>query len=580
MTKWYHIGMRRAILFFSLLVIFVLGPYLFYNINFMGKIFPNIYVSGIDIGGLTQNDAISKLSENIAIPSKINFISNDKMFSLAASEIELNYNYKESIERAYNMVRTGNFFLDSMERVKLLVNPVKLGVLTNFNEDSVNSFVSTIKKDVVKNPVYPSINVNEGQIQIENGTTGTAIDLDKLRILIGSALSFNTTGDITIPITQIDPSLTGIEIEALRARAEKYLNKTLTLKFEYNTYSYKNNDLIRFLDPKKGYEDDNIKNVGYKIAKEINRDPQNPKFEFSGNHVHQFQPALDGVSLDTKTFNDLLALNLDNLAESKDTEVSFDIPVIKVKPDVRTDEINTFGIKELIGHGDSTYFHSIPGRVFNVNLAASRINGTLVAPGETFSFTKTLGDVSKFTGYQQAYIISGGKTILGDGGGVCQVSTTLFRAVLNAGLPVEERSGHAYRVGYYEQNSPPGMDATVYSPKPDFKFTNDTAHHILIVVKNNPEKFALTFDLYGTSDGREATITKPILSNYKAPLATIYQDDPTLPAGILKQTDFAAAGARVSFDYSVTKDGQEMYKKTFVTNYQPWAAIYLRGTKT
>ena len=236
------------------------------------------------------------------------------------------------------------------------------------------------------------------------------------------------------------------------------------------------------------------------------------------------------------------------------------------------------GIKELIGRGTSTYFHSISGRVYNVSLAASRINGTLVKPGDTFSFNDTLGDVSSFTGYQQAYIISDGKTILGDGGGVCQVSTTLFRAALNAGLPILERQAHAYRVGYYEQNSPPGLDATVYGPSPDFKFKNDTPAYILIQAKANSKNYSLVFELYGASDGRVATISKPVVSGVTAPPEDRYQDDPSLPTGQTKQIDFKAWGAKVTFNYSVTRDGEQIYKRTFISNYRPWQAVYLRGT--
>lgn len=305
-----------------------------------------------------------------------------------------------------------------------------------------------------------------------------------------------------------------------------------------------------------------------KITSEIDRDPIEAKFTFNNKKVIEFQASSNGLKVNTEETKR-------NIIEGK---LSFEIPTTIIYPNITTDKINNLGIKELIGRGTSTYFHSIPGRIFNVNLATSRINGTLVKPGDTFSFNQTLGDVSKFTGYQQAYIISEGHTVLGDGGGVCQVSTTLFRAVLNAGLPVTERASHAYRVGYYEQNSPPGFDATVYSPSPDFKFKNDTQEYILIEAKNDPKNYSLAFELYGTNDGRAVTISKPIVSNVIPSLPTVYQDDPTLPAGTLKQTDFAAAGAKVEFTYKVERNGETIYSKKFTSNYQPWAAVYLRGT--
>jgi vancomycin resistance protein YoaR len=391
-------------------------------------------------------------------------------------------------------------------------------------------------------------------------------------------LSFTNAENVNIPTENVDPTLSDPEVAMAKIRGEKYLGKSLSLKFESQNFDFNEKDVLDFINPAGGYNDVVLNDKVARIAEDIKRDPQNPKFEFNGIKATEFQPALDGITLENQKLKDLLVSSLDKLSESTDKNIAFDIPVTRTAPSVSTDQVNNLGIKELIGRGTSTYFHSIPGRVFNVNLAASRINGTLVKPGDTFSFNQTLGDVSKFTGYQEAYIISGGKTILGDGGGVCQVSTTLFRATLNAGLPIIERTAHAYRVGYYEQNSPPGLDATVYAPSPDFKFKNDTPGYILIEAKNNPKSYSLIFELYGTSDGRIATVSKPVTSNITPAPPTIYQDDPTLPAGTLKQTDFAAAGAKVVFNYSVVRGSEQVYKKTFTSNYQPWQAIYLKGT--
>jgi vancomycin resistance protein YoaR len=250
-----------------------------------------------------------------------------------------------------------------------------------------------------------------------------------------------------------------------------------------------------------------------------------------------------------------------------------------LKPKISTDKVNNLGIRELIGTGTSLFQHSIPGRIYNVTLASSRLNGILVAPGEVFSFNNALGDVSAFTGYKQAYVIQNGRTVLGDGGGVCQVSTTLFRSVLNAGLPVIERTAHAYRVGYYEEDSSPGLDATVFSPSPDLKFKNDTKNYILIQTVVDPDTLRLTFYLYGTKDGRQVTISTPAVSNQTPPPPDLYQDDPTLPVGEIKQVDFSAWGANVYFTRQVVKNGKTIISETFNSNYRPWQAIYLRGTK-
>jgi len=254
-----------------------------------------------------------------------------------------------------------------------------------------------------------------------------------------------------------------------------------------------------------------------------------------------------------------------------------EMPVQTSSPSVTTQEVNQLGINELIGRGTSIFRGSIASRIFNVGHASGKLNGVLIPPDSVFSFDDAVGDVSQLTGYKQAYIIQSGKTILGDGGGLCQVSTTLFRAALNAGLPIVERRAHAYRVGYYEQDSGPGLDATVYVPTTDFKFKNDTPNTILIQTIFDPKAMTLAFELYGTKDGRVATITKPIITKQIAPPEDKYIDDPTLPTGKVNQVEHKAWGATVKFDYTVTRNGEQIYQKTFTSVYQPWGAVFMKG---
>jgi vancomycin resistance protein YoaR len=186
--------------------------------------------------------------------------------------------------------------------------------------------------------------------------------------------------------------------------------------------------------------------------------------------------------------------------------------------------------------------------------------------------------VSANTGYQQAYIIQNGRTVLGDGGGVCQVSTTLFRAALNTGLPIVERTAHAYRVGYYEQDSAAGLDATVYSPTVDLKIKNDTPGYILIQTIVDPDSMHLTFNLYGKKDGRVAEVSKPIVYDQTPAPPPRNEDDPTMKKGTTKQVDFAAAGAKAKFSYKVTRSGATLIAQDFYSSYRPWQAVYLVGT--
>ncbi len=316
------------------------------------------------------------------------------------------------------------------------------------------------------------------------------------------------------------------------------------------------------------------------IQKKIYQEPVDAQFDVSNNRVIAFRESSNGKNIDFENLNKNLREEIPALAASRNPKiVRVDIPIKVTEPEVTTEEANDLGIVEVIGEGRSTFFHSIPNRIHNISLAASRMNGLLIAPNEEFSFAKALGDISKFTGYKEAFIIQNGRTVLGDGGGVCQVSTTLFRAVLDSGLPTTERHPHAYRVGYYEQDSPPGFDATVFAPTVDLKFKNDTGKHILIQSYVDPTNLSLTFTLYGTKDGREVLLSNPVISNVVPPPEPLYQDDPGLPKGTEKQVDFAAPGGKSVFTRTVTRNGKVIISDTFVSSYRPWQAVFLRGTK-
>lgn len=348
------------------------------------------------------------------------------------------------------------------------------------------------------------------------------------------------------------------------------------LKTKYRAYREKVT-----VEPEFDYNRELVDELVASVSAEIDRPAVEPKFRLAPRQtgqgrvkVTEFVQPKEGVRVIGEDLGDRI------VAAVFSSEESVEVPVEILTPLAPRGEMTAeqMGIKQLLGKGISTYVGSIPARKHNVGLTASKIDGILVGSGETFSFNQTVGDVSKETGFQEAYVIKDGRTELGDGGGVCQVSTTLFRAVLNAGLPVLERRAHSYRVGYYEQNSPPGLDATVYAPTTDFKFKNDTSSYILIQATADNGASSLVVELWGTGDGRIAKTTKPVITDQSPPPPDIYQDDPSLPAGQIKQVDWKAWGAKVRFDYTVSRGGEIIYSKTFISNYKPWQAVYLRGT--
>ena len=440
----------------------------------------------------------------------------------------------------------------------------------------LSSFALFFYQKMYENKIYSGVFVNN----IDFGGK-TKQDVKKFfaykNSLIGDTTIVFTSdyGIATISAKQIglgyDDNLSAEQAYSIGRSAGFLSNLSLILKAYTKgvylpvTYTFDQDKLLALIKP---------------LSEQIDKEPVNALFKFEDKKVTAFKPSSNGQTIDINQLNSrLLSKTLAIFSSEKPEVIIIPIPIKTILPEITTDKANNLGIKELIGEGHSLFYHSIPSRIHNIALGASRINGILVAPGEVFSFDKALGDVSAFTGYQQAYIIQNGKTILGDGGGICQVSTTFFRALLNAGLPIIERNAHAYRVGYYEQDSSPGFDATIFVPTVDLKFKNDTDNYILIQSQVDLNNYSLAFYLYGKKDGRFVSMKKPVITNEKPPPEPIYQDDPTLPKGEIKQTDFAAWGADVYFTRTVTKNNKVIISDKFISNYQPWQAVYLRGTK-
>jgi len=569
---------KKIILYPLLVILLLLLAVFFYNIYFWGTIFPNISLAGFSVSGKYPQVAADELGQKIAVPEKIVLAAKDQSFEIPTRDIELAYDFVKSASYAYEFTRTGNIFYDLSKRIELIFRPSDLGLRLTFNEQKLQEALSVIAGQITTEPVFPSVKITKGEVLVDKGAPGSELDIKLVSAEIGKALAHASGGPVVLPLKTIDPTLSDQEADAYRERAEKLKDKTLTLKFEFQVFNFKGNELLALLDPKSEYAKDAIDKAVESVSGQVNREPQDSVFVFEAGRVQEFAPAKDGVVVKSDSLADMIRGNLRTLETSEETKLSLDIPVERKAPKIQNEDVNNLGIKELIGRGSSRFSGSIANRIHNVALAASRFKGVLVEPGATFSFNDVLGDVSDFTGYKQAYIIKDGKTVLGDGGGVCQVSTTLFRAVLNAGLPIIERRAHAYRVGYYEQDSPPGLDATVYAPTTDFKFKNDTSGHILIQTITDTKKLTLVFEIYGTSDGRIATTSKPVVSGVTPPPEDLYVDDPTLPLGKINQIEHKAWGAKVTFNYKVERDGELIYQKTFLSNYRPWQAVYLRGT--
>lgn len=236
------------------------------------------------------------------------------------------------------------------------------------------------------------------------------------------------------------------------------------------------------------------------LGRRVNKDPVDAKLKIEDGKVSVFELGKNGLQLDLEKSVEILATNLLRNNYTEKINLSF----ASTEPAMQSGDINSLGINTLLGEGRSNFRGSPPNRIHNIKVATSRFNGVLIKPAEEFSFVDILGDVDEEHGYKAELVIKKDKTEPEFGGGICQVSTTTFRAALYSGLKITARKNHAYPVAYY---NPQGMDATIYIPRPDLRFKNDTPNHILVQTEISGTE--LVFRFYGTSDGRRTEIEGP-----------------------------------------------------------------------
>ena len=598
-----------------LLTLFVI-LFVFLNYYFRSRIAPNVQIGNVNLTNKKADNAQELIASELTAftNSPVTFYIEGVSVKSDLQSLGIKIDEAETLEIAKGLGKSPNtwgnivFWLES-PFVKRQISPQYSLDISKFTETT-----GAIFSEFETEPQEAAIIFKNGTFEIQEGQPGTLINQAKL----ASDLKKNIAGlshfAINLEITASEPAFKAAQAQNALLKVSEIAKNHIVLTYGNQKWQISGKDLADMLDFKPDNQltpqntkisiisnslvvksakladnpDSNLKVLLSpikinafvdEIAGSINTPTVNAKLRFEDGKVAEFTPAQDGQELDIGKTTKMIQDSLLSPQPDVNKTATIALPVSTTRAKVEGSGINELGIRELVGRGISYFSGSITNRIHNISLGADRISGTIVAPGEVFSFNKSVGEVSSATGYRQAYVISSGKTVLDDGGGICQVSTTVFRAALDAGLPIAKRTAHSYRVGYYEQGgNKPGFDATVFAPAVDFQFKNDTNYHILIQTVVDKKNAKLQIDFYGTADGRKVEITTPVISNVVPAPPDRYQDDPTLPKGTVKQVDFAAPGANSVFTRKVYKNDKLLIDDVFKSNYRPWQAVFLVGT--
>lgn len=604
-----HFSFRQLI--FQSLAVFLLGTILFftlsisiigvYQIWYANQIFPGIAIDDVSVGGMTIEQAAGYLASHFELSDngKITLWYGEHSVEVTPEQIGISLDWQSSIIDAYNYGRKGSIGSWFAYQLSGNFSNHSLAPTIIFDQSRAYAVLEQISAYYDQPAKEASLYLNGTQVVTESGQVGKELDITASLEQINKQIAELNLEQIILPVTQTDPQI--LDASPFASAAQEILNKPLTLTLhssgqdEYQMWSVDVEDLAQMLTFEKVSQDgqsilipqlkeDYIDAYLDELGQQIEIETENPRFIFNDDtgQLDLLTPGIEGFRIDHTATK--AAINKALQAGSSTIEIA----VIREMPQVS--DLATgkeLGISELVHSESSYFFGSSEARVQNIETAASQFHGLLIPPNATFSMAETMDEITLDNGYAEALIIYNGQTIEGVGGGVCQVSTTLFRTAFFAGFPITERHPHAYRVSYYEKTAGnsrnddlAGLDATVYVPLIDLKFVNDTPYWLLMETYINRSANRITWKFYSTWDGRSVKWQTSGPTNIEEPKKPLYKENSDLAKGEIEQVEWEAEGADVRVDRTVYLDDGILLEDTFKTHYEPWRAVYEYGPGT
>ena len=585
------VGLLLAILILSAVI-------LKYERDYADKIHPGVTVAGVDLSGLTLGQAVVNLNANLTYGrlGQLHFSNGQDNWVYTPDDLGFSYDPVEVAKAAFDIGRGKGTMVNLGEQLKARNQGIDITPSIVYNQAKAYNVIQGLAAQTNIPLVEPNISLDNTTVNVITGQAGRTVDVQATLRNIEPFLLLQQSGNVPMVIKEQTPL--SVNVEDTAQLAETILSQAFTVNPADDTagqgpWTIEPEALASLLTiEQKSIEGNRIYAltlnrpalVAYisSIAPALQRDPVNARMMFNDDtrQLELIANAVAGGSVDIEKSVDSILEKLQNGEHQASLVMQMVEPAVK-----DTSTAAELGITELVAETTSYYYGSAAARIQNIRAAAANFHGVMVGPGEVFSMAEYLTDISLDNGYAEAPIIVGDQTVDGIGGGICQVSTTVFRNAFYGGFPIVERHPHAYRVGYYEQqsngwvdNSLAGLDATVYVPLVDLKFQNDTPYWLLM--ETYPTDTSLTWKFYSTSDGREVDWWTTGITDVVTPPDPIYREDPDLPSGTIKQVDWPVNGATVEVYRTVTVNGTVTLQDTIRTNYVAWPAGYTYGPGT
>ncbi|HJO33952.1 MAG TPA: VanW family protein [Anaerolineales bacterium] len=584
-----------ALVVFGSVALLALGMF---QIDHFDRIYPGVSVWGVDLGGLRRPEAAERLSRQLAFLQEdaITFRDGGQVWSATPGQIGMSVRIRDAIDLAFGVGHSGRLLPDLSEQWSAYYGGMGIAPEIVIDMVMAEELVKGIAAIVNVTPRDASLSVIGSVLTVAEGHKGRTVNVSATVDELVRPLTGFSEADIPLVIDEFTPLL--VDVEEQRVNGQRMLDAPLVLMVEYPREGdgppwvvdeQALADMLTFLpidersDPieyKVGLDQQLLVEFLQYAGDQLAVAPESARFEFdeTTGELGPVRPAVVGRALDVEATLEMVNAALE--AGEHNVYLRFRAVEPEIGDETRAKEL---GITGLVAQASTFFRGSDQTRRQNIRAGAETMHGIMVPPGEEFSFNANLGDISLDTGFAEAWIIFGGRTIQGVGGGICQVSTTAFRSAFFGGYPIVERNPHAYRVGYYEQGpgSPgPGLDATIFSPTADFRFKNDREAWLLIETEIDDEESLLTFRFYSVDDGRSVTVAEAEISEVKEVKKTVYEENPELKPGEIKQVDWENEGANVAVTRVVERGGEVDVEDVVRTTYQPWGSVYQFGPGT
>ncbi len=557
------------------------------------RIYPNISVRGVPVGGMTLDGAYGAVERHYGafLYNPVVLTYGERTWRPGADELGLRLVIDAALNEAFAYARNDTRLNNLRTALAVWEQGVDLPLRLEVDQRAMQRYLARIAAELETPPQDAAVALDGARVVVTPEQWGVQVLVDETLRDITAAVQGLERTTVAVRTRALEPRLRDARVAPVADSLQLMLNGPLVLEGATGScaagcrWSLAPERLAEWISVRRvsgadgaptytvSVDQARIRAALLPMAAALRQEGSLPTVAWNDGNLRIVTPGDPGLGLDAD--ESLAAVNV--ALNGGPRQIS--LPMEPIPPPVTERNLASLGITERLGLGVSSFARSEQYRITNIRAGARRMNGVLIPPGATFSFNQQLGPVNAANGFVEGLAIVENRTQKEWGGGLCQVSTTVFRAAFFSGLPITERHEHAFRIGWYEElGEPPGLDAAIFTPYNDVRFVNDTGGWLLMESYVDLARQRLSVALYGPPTGRSVTYTHRVLEQTPAPTTPVYVNDPSKPRGYLRRTDIARGGIKVVIERTVTANGQVVARDRFPTEFKPWPNIYVRGT--